>query len=232
MVLGQSPKVLKQEVRETEKKKFIFLDEKNKEELELPVTPESYEIDHGINREKITLTELGTTNLSGKRYMMDIKIECMFPAQSYSFCNAGARTEPYYYVRKFEGWCDEGAILRFMISGTNINTTCFIESILFKEQDGTGDVYATITVAQYRVLKTADNGVKTATGNNARTESTTSVQAEKTYKIASGDTLSGISRKFYGDSSLYRKLASYNGIKNANLIRAGSTIKIPDKGKL
>ena len=131
------------------------MDEKNKEELELPVTPESYEIDHGVNREKITLTELGTTNLSGKRYMMDIKIECMFPAQSYSFCNAGARTE-----------------------------------------------------------------------------STTAVQAEKTYKIASGDTLSGISRKFYGDSSLYGKLASYNGIKNANLIRAGGTIKIPDKGKL
>ena len=103
---------------------------------------------------------------------------------------------------------------------------------MFAEQDGTGDVYATINIAQYRVLKPADSTVKRATGNNARTENQTAVQSEKTYQLVSGDTLSGISRKFYGDSSLYGKLASYNGIKNANIIRAGSTIKIPDKGKL
>ena len=212
--------------------KFIFLNEKTGEELLLPITPQGYEIDHGINREKINLTELGTTNLPGKRYMMDIRLECMFPAQAYGFCNAGAKTDPYYYVKKFEIWCDNGTVLRFMISTTNINTTCFIESIVFTEQDGTGDVYATINIAQYRVLKPADSTVKQATGNNARTENQAAVQSEKTYQIVSGDTLSGISRKFYGNSSLYGKLASYNGIKNANLIRAGSTIKIPDKGKL
>lgn len=215
-----------------EEAKFLFLNEKTGEELLLPVTPNEYEIDHGINREKISLTELGTTNLPCKRYMMDIRIECLLPAQKYGFCNAGAVIDPYYYIRKFEEWCDSGTILRFMISTTNINTTCFILSILFKEQDGTGDVYATINIAQYRVLTSADSTVKQVTGNNARTETQEAEQPEKTYNIVSGDTLSGICRKFYGDSSLYGKLASYNGIKNANLIFAGSTIKIPDKGKL
>ena len=42
---------------------FIFLDEEKGEELTLPVTPENYVIDHGINSEKLNLTELGQVNV-------------------------------------------------------------------------------------------------------------------------------------------------------------------------
>ena len=56
--------------------------------------------------------------------------------------------------------------------------------------------------------------------------------AMATYKIKYGDTLSGICRKFYGDSGLYNKLAIFNGIKNPNLIYAGTVIQIPDKSNL
>ena len=41
-----------------EKIKLTFLDLQTNETLLLPVTPSSYEIDHGINNEKISLTEL------------------------------------------------------------------------------------------------------------------------------------------------------------------------------
>ena len=214
-----------------ERLKFIFLDTEKNEEILLPVTPEGYEIDHGINSEKINLTELGTTNIPGKRYMMNINISCLFPAVEYGFLNEGAKTDPYFYVKKFEEWCDSGKVIRFIISRTNINTTCFIESIKFKEQDGTGDVYADINVAQCRVLSTADSSIKSETGNNARSE-TESKKAETPYTIKKGDTLGGICRLYYGDSSLYSKLAAYNGIKNANIIYAGNTIKIPDKSVL
>ena len=59
-----------------------------------------------------------------------------------------------------------------------------------------------------------------------------SKKEETLYTIKKGDTLSGICRQAYGDSSLYGKLAQYNGIKNANIIYAGNTIKIPDKSIL
>lgn len=45
-----------------------------------------------------------------------------------------------------------------------------------------------------------------------------------TYKVKSGDTLSGIAKKF---NTTYQKLATYNGIKNPNLIYVGQIIKIP-----
>ena len=215
----------------SEKARFTFFDESAKEELILPVTPSGYEINHGIKSEKISLTELGETNLPGKRYMMDIKISCMFPARQYSFLNPGALTEPYFYVRKFEQWCDSQTILRFIISGTNINTTCFIESIDFGEKDGTGDISAVLNVAQYRILKKAAAEIKAATGNDARQTETKSTR-EKPYTVNSGDTLMGICREVYGDASLYKKLAEVNGIKNPNLIYAGTVLKTPDKAKM
>ena len=226
--MGQSPKVLKQEVSRTEKKKFIFLDEEKKEELLLPITPESYEIDHGISSNKLSLTELCDNNMPGRRYMMTIKIKCVFPAQRYNFVNEGAVTEPYFYVRKFENWCDSQKILRFMISGTNVNTTCFIESILFGEDDGTGDVNAEISVAQYWVLKKTAQKTKEETKNNARTDSGEKSSSGKSYTVAKGDTLGAICRKYYGDSSTAKckEVAAKNGIKNINLIYPGQVIKL------
>lgn len=46
------------------------------------------------------------------------------------------------------------------------------------------------------------------------------------YKIQKGDTLTAIARKY---GSTVAKLKEINGIKNANLIYAGATIKIPKK---
>ena len=48
--------------------------------------------------------------------------------------------------------------------------------------------------------------------------------SERVYTVVSGDTLSGIARKY---GTTYQKLASYNGIANPNLIYVGQKIKIP-----
>lgn len=59
----------------------------------------------------------------------------------------------------------------------------------------------------------------------------TPVQEEwpKSYTIQSGDTLSGIAFKFYGNGDVnhYMYIARANGIQNPNIISAGRTITIP-----
>ena len=52
--------------------------------------------------------------------------------------------------------------------------------------------------------------------------------AHTSYKVQSGDTLSGISQKFGKDYSFVSSIASANGISNPNLIHAGTTLVIPD----
>lgn len=49
------------------------------------------------------------------------------------------------------------------------------------------------------------------------------------YTVQSGDTLSGIAQKFYGDGTRdsYMKIAKANGLENPDLIRVGQKLQIP-----
>jgi len=57
----------------------------------------------------------------------------------------------------------------------------------------------------------------------------TAEPAEQTYTVASGDTLSKIAKKFYGDANKWRQIFDANRdiIKNPDLIYPGQTLKIP-----
>lgn len=46
--------------------------------------------------------------------------------------------------------------------------------------------------------------------------------------VKKGDTLSGISKKYYGISSYWRELATFNGLSDPNKIYKGQIIKVPN----
>jgi nucleoid-associated protein YgaU len=50
---------------------------------------------------------------------------------------------------------------------------------------------------------------------------------DQTYTIKSGDSLSKISKLFYGNANKYNEIASHNGIANPDKISAGATINVP-----
>ncbi|MGH7243876.1 MAG: LysM peptidoglycan-binding domain-containing protein [Phycisphaerales bacterium] len=60
----------------------------------------------------------------------------------------------------------------------------------------------------------------------------TPLAGEKTYKVADGDSLFAISKKFYNDGMLYKKLAAANKISESGGLKVGSTISIPSKESL
>lgn len=210
--------------------KFIFKDTEKNTELVLPVTPPSFEVSHGINIEIINIHTLGDTDLAGYETLPTFKVDCMFPAHDYSFNQASIELDPYNYIKKFEDWCDNHTVLRFIISETEVNIPVRISDITYGEKDGTGDVYATITMRKHRILSAIQIS-NNNTGNKTRATEKTTVAIEN-YVIKKGDTLWAICRKFYGEPTLYSKLASYNGIKNPNLIYAGNVLKLPDKSLL
>jgi nucleoid-associated protein YgaU len=53
---------------------------------------------------------------------------------------------------------------------------------------------------------------------------------ERTYVVQSGDSLSKIAKKFYGDSNAWKRIfeANKDRIKNPDLIQPGWTLKIPE----
>ncbi|PKM71519.1 MAG: peptidoglycan-binding protein [Firmicutes bacterium HGW-Firmicutes-16] len=211
--------------------KFILFDPAAADVLVFPVTPSGFEVSHGIRIETVNIHTLGDTALAGYGTLPSFKVDCMLPAKDYPFNQPEAATDPYSYTRKLEAWCDARTVLRFVITETPINSPVKIEDITYGEKDGTGDVYATVTLRKYRELSAVQTQ-SSATGNTMRLAEATAAVTSETYTVKSGDTLSAIARKFYGDASLYPKLAKYNGIKNANIISIGQVIKIPDKGLL
>jgi nucleoid-associated protein YgaU len=51
--------------------------------------------------------------------------------------------------------------------------------------------------------------------------------ASQSYTVKSGDTLSKISKAFYGDASQYMKIAEANNIDNPDVIQVGQELVIP-----
>jgi nucleoid-associated protein YgaU len=53
------------------------------------------------------------------------------------------------------------------------------------------------------------------------------VQSGLPYTVKSGDTLSKIAKRFYGDANHYHQIAAANGIANPDRIDVGQELKLP-----
>jgi nucleoid-associated protein YgaU len=74
--------------------------------------------------------------------------------------------------------------------------------------------------ALWDVVKGIDSGVSDAVID-------INTQTGLTYTVKSGDTLSKIAKRFYGDINDYKQIAAANGIDNPDLIKVGQEIKLP-----
>lgn len=208
------------------KRKFIFRDLSGSglPELALPVTPDSYQVEKGVNVETINIHALGDAIVMGYGTLATISISCLLPRRSYRF---SASSNAQTYIQRFEQWVEEKTELRFIISGTNVNIPVRVQSISYGERDGTNDLYADITLREYRNLQAVQ--VKETTTESKGRAAPETASSSKPYVIKPGDTLSAICYKEYGDASAatYNKVAAINNISNPHLIYAGNTIILP-----
>ncbi|MEG1492243.1 MAG: LysM peptidoglycan-binding domain-containing protein, partial [Oscillospiraceae bacterium] len=183
----------------------------------------------GVNIEIINISRLGDVALAGNGTLSSPKLECLFPAQHYQSC-ACAPLPPYAYVEKFQRWAKSGRVLRYIWSDTAFNIPVLIESISFREDDGTNDVSAGISMREYRKIS-AELQPDASTGAGGENETPrgeeTRPQGEQSHTIKWGDTLWGICRTYYGNPLLYPQVAQFNGVKNPNLIPIGTTLRLP-----
>lgn len=201
--------------------------------LTLPVTPARYAWGVGRNIETIHISQLGDVYRPGGRSRFSGEaLECLLPAQNYPWMEPGAVANPQYYLDILTAWAAAGEPVRYIVSGTEINTLVYLESVEWREQDGTGDVYASLWLREYTELAAQETAGAAATGNGTRPEERSGGQ--KSYTIVRGDTLSAICRRYYGKYSAdyYNALARYNGIQNPHLIYPGTTITIPPESVL
>lgn len=210
-----------------------FVEPATSKELILPVTPARYFWRHPTKLETVSLDQLGEATLHGGYKMGDCTLEdVLLPAKQYPFIVPGGRVDPYGYLYDLEVWCDTGAQLQWIVSGTSVNASVLIKEITQGERDGTNDLYLTIVMKQWRRLETP---VLSLSGGGASTQrdSQTGASSTKTYTVQSGDCLWTIAEQFYGAGTEYKKLAAANPeISNPNLIYPGQVLTIPPSDNL
>lgn len=219
-------------------RKFII---KASKQITLPVTPESFEVSYGRRTETVNIHEVGDVNLPGGLALGTIKISCMFPEQDYPFAlDAG---DPYSYVDSIKKLIKKKKPVRFIVSGTGVNERVLVEDIAYGERDGTGDVYATITMRGYRevsatqtvavlgVVTTSQPTVPKAGANRPRDQEKNDSE-ERIYHAKKGQTFYEICRVVYGSGSASGanaiRLANYNGYGSLRMtLEKDMAIKYP-----
>ena len=122
------------------------------EKLQLPVPPSSYAIKRSQNNSTIVVEGLGEVSFIGKPKLAEIPtIESFFPAQVYSWCQYSTFPTPKACIDLIEKWIASGKPIRYLVTGA-INTECTTESFEHGERDGTGDVYFSLTLKEYRTI--------------------------------------------------------------------------------
>ena len=198
----------------------------------LPVTPGAYQWTHEANIESVTVDQLGDLNFFGGLRMGSTTLtDCLLPAHAYPFLSPGAGTNPWTYLEQLERWVDAGTVVRFLVSGTPVNAAVLLEGVTYREQDGTNDLYADITLRQYRRPETPVLPAQGSASDGLTRPHETGSSARRSYTVVSGDTLWDIARRFYGDGSLCWRLAAANGIANANLRSGSQAPERPDRAE-
>lgn len=201
----------------------------NEERIRLPVISSSFEVSIPHQNTTVNITNLGEINLIGKIGLMSMTIESFFPNQQYNFCLYNDFIKPYEYIKQLLKWKNSGKPIRVIVTGTPINYAMAIENLTYSEVDGTGDVYFTLELKEYKFISTST--VRTTTTKNGTTLTTPTTTREvksspDSYVVKQGDTLWLIAKKLTGDGSNYQAIAIKNNISNPDKIYVGQKLVI------
>lgn len=201
---------------------------KGTKEWMLPVTPKTYTVESGKDIQVLDVYEVGEYTIPANPTLQTIKVDAMLPADTSAF--AAGQTQAQW-IEWLSAAAKDHSKIRFVISGTDVNVPCYVQTVQYGEKDGTNDVYAALTLREYTTLDAVQVEARRA-GDNAAREDEVQQTAETTYTVQDGDTMWAIAKKYYGDGSLCYKLAACNDIANANLIYTGQVLRIPAQGTL
>ena len=206
--------------------------------ISIPVLPSEYQVQSSQNNQSETIIGIGEVSLKGKRNLMTVSFSSFFPLRrNSSYCRRGSILKPLQYVDAIERMKQTGTV-KLVITGSPIRMDCTIESFEWGENDGTGDIFYTISFKEYRNIGASKSSVvqdgllesaPSADGLNkesARTEPKVSTQE---YIVKKGDTLTSIAKRLTGSSNwkpIYNANRAVIG-GNPNRIKVGQKLVIP-----
>lgn len=209
--------------------------------IRLPVIPSEFERVINANYETNNIIGLGDVATFSGNGLAQISFSSFFPNHEYSFNAYSNVPKPYDMVSHFKDWKNKGTVVRVILTGTDINQEMYITDFAYGEKDGTGDVYYSMDLLEYRPItipiinennssNTQNTSRPTDNNNNSNKNNTNNTQ--KTHKVLKGDSLWAIAQKYYGKGSLYPKIkeankSKYPSLTKSNVIYTSMELIIP-----
>lgn len=205
-----------------------------KEKIQLPVLPESFQTRNGSSNDSVDITGLGEIIIMQSRPALQFKFSSFFPAARFPGIQVSSITKPLTLIQKINTWKASKKPIHFIATACGVDLYASIEDFNYSEEGGDPGTYQyEITLKEYREITVrqvkVDIPKATATVQKQDTRVDNTVQP-KTYTVKSGDCLWNIAKKYYGNGADYTKI--YNANKgviggNPNLIYAGQALTIP-----
>ena len=224
-----------------EKHTFISVDNTM---LTLPVTPARYNLQFGMQKTIVHLFGAGDYVMPGRKTASSMALEVLLPAQRYPFCNRHWQ-KPKKIIDWLEKQVEGRNRVQYVITGANFSGFYYIQNVAYGEQDGTGDIYAKITLQQAPSIAAAETAA--TPGYDAivpvveeaepdppadppvvpKPAKTPYDNAKKWY-VRNGENFWTVCSQAYQKADLAEALAAFNGMDVTDRLPRGATIWVPD----
>ena len=223
----------------------IYLGTDN-DKIRFPVVPSAIGVNRSNNIDTESVLKLGEVPIFNGTSLKTIELVSFFPNQEYSFCDYTGFMKPYEFSDKIQKWMYEGKPLRVIVTDSPTNMQCLIQQFDTVEQDGTRDLYFTLSLLEYKPIEvpnlsnnSQNNNSSSNNSNNSQNISRpsenndgSSSNQQKIHKVVKGDNLWDIAQKYYGKGSLYPKIketnkAKYPSLSKSNVIYTNMELIIP-----
>ena len=200
--------------------------------VDFPVSPPDFEVVNPYNNSTLNINNLGEINMIGKRGLATIKFSSFFPAQDYTFLQTLSAGSPYELVESIKSMAESGQPCRISITGTAVSMPCTIEEFSYKEQDGSGDVYFSLSLKEYRYIAPQSDKISECTGMKSRVAET--MTTKKTTVLGGLDVLDNAQKTLQKTSSMVKQgtrvIGLYKAMIKSGGIPAGAILTATAKG--
>lgn len=136
---------------------------KGAKRFRFPVLPSEYKVTSEHGNESVNVNAIGEVDLGGKSGLRTVTFSSFFPKRyDSSYCEYSSRS-PKACVDIIEK-IKQGNPAKLIITGTSVNFRVRITSFEWSEEDGTGDIYFTLTMKEHRNVNIGSSRVIAVAG--------------------------------------------------------------------
>lgn len=210
----------------------------NNQVIQLPMLPESVDIQYGTNFLSYSIMDIGDVKLPNGETVTELSWDGIFPGadkQNAPYLH-GTWTDPKNLQNAFNAMRKAGDKLRVLITETPINNEVYINTFEVKYSGGNNDYNYSINFTAAKkitvsTISTANNAV------SVKPSSRPAAPKPKTVTVKKGDSLWELAQKYLGNGKRYPAIYSLNKAlidqhtkKNHDskyTIYVGETLKLP-----